>query len=392
MRSLIWILTGLFLCVACSKMDDYKKFTDGKEITYSGKNDSLKILPGNNRLKLSWWVTSDPSITKTVIYMNNRRDSIVVAVKRESGKQLFEHLIDPLQEGSYSFEVVNYNEFGNRSVSSFVSGRTYGGKYISTLLNRALLNSEIINDNAIRLSWGTADVQSYGTTIHYTQENGKETVLELASDQKIIELPNFKKGGKFAYQTRFMPDSLCIDTFRTVVTEIKPLFEKQMDKKLFNALVLPGDAPMVPGDSYQMSNAWDGEWSTNYDEPYGNWRSLSSNKRSATDPATATIDLGELAQLSRCRINHYWRYENRMMKRYEIYGRADLPADGSWDGWTKIATFKRTDQTPSAWIAGDNFSFEETSPAVRYIRIKCFENYQSETDMGFAEITFWKTL
>jgi hypothetical protein len=372
-------------------MDNYKEFTNGKEQNYAAKNDTLTVFPGDNRLKLVWWVTTDPNIVKTVIYINSRQDSIVLPINRTPGKQLFEHLIAPLSEGSYSFEVINYNSLGNKSVSSFASGRTYGEKYRATLLNRVLLSSEIQGDESVKLNWGTADIQSYGIDLEYTDNKDKVVKRRIASDKKDIFLTNYKKGSTFRYQTLFLPDTLCIDTFRTDWTEFKPLFEKPMDKSLFKAMVLPGDAPMVPGDSYRIENAWDGIWPTQWDD-YGNWRSLSSDLRSKTEPARATFDLGETVQLSRYRINHYWPYENRMMKRYEIYGRGDKPTDGSMTGWTKLYGFNRTDQTQAAWLAGDNGIFETTIPQIRYIRIVCYENYMSpaETDMGFAEITFWK--
>ncbi|RKO73402.1 hypothetical protein D7322_01680 [Sphingobacterium puteale] len=388
----VFIMIALLLvAVGCSKMDEYKKFTDGKELNYAAKNDTLKILPGNNRLKLTWWVITDPNVVRTVIYMNNRADSIVLPVKREPGKQKFEYLMDPLPEGNYSFEVVNFNNLGSRSVASFVSGRSYGNRYKETLLNRSLLNHEIQNDESVKINWGTADVQSYGVDIEYTDNKDKLVKVRLKSEAKDIRLTNYKKGSTFRYQTLFLPDTLCIDTFRTDWAEVKPLFDKPMDKALFKAVVLPGDAPMVPGDGYRIENAWDGVWPTEWGD-YGNWRSLSSDLRSKTEPARVTFDLGESVQLSRFRINHYWPYENRMMKRYEIYGRADKPTNGDMAGWTKLYNFERTDQSEAAWLAGDNGSFNTTLPGVRYIRIVCYENYMNpvETDMGFAEITFWK--
>lgn len=392
MKRIILICGLALLCFACSKKDEYKDLVGGKERNYAAIGDSISVLPGADRLKLTWMVVTDPNITKTVIYINSRKDSVVIPITREPGLQKFEHLFDPMPEGNYNFELVNYNSLGNRSVTQYITGRSYGEKYRATLLNRVLLDQEILTDESVQLEWGKSDVQSYGVDLEYTNSEDRLVKVRIATDLEKFNLSNYKKGSSYRYQTLFLPDTLCIDTFRTDWVERKPLFEKPMDKALFKAMSLPGDAPMVPGDNYRMENAWDGLWSTNFEDPYGpaGWRSLSSDLVSQTEPARATIDLGEEVQLSRYRINHYWKNENRMMKRYEIYGRADLPTDGTMDGWVKLYSFDRTDESAAAWVAGDNGIFDTTLPNVRYIRIVCYSNFQNTTDMGFAEITFWK--
>ncbi|WP_373459075.1 DUF4998 domain-containing protein [Pedobacter sp. W3I1] len=42
------LLSGTYL--ACTKADDYKKFTEKGEISYTGKLDSVKVMSGNNRV------------------------------------------------------------------------------------------------------------------------------------------------------------------------------------------------------------------------------------------------------------------------------------------------------------------------------------------------------
>ncbi len=389
MKRLTSIFALALLCLACSKIDEYKDLVGGKELNYAAKGDTIQVLPGADRLKLTWMIITDPNITKTVIYMNNRKDSVVIPIDRTPGLQKFEYLFDPLPEGNYNFEMINYNSLGSRSVPQYITGRSYGEKYRATLLNRVLLNQEIQANESVQLKWGKSDVQSCGVDLEYT--NAESKLLKIRIDPSIGEfnLPHYKKGSSYRYQTLFLPDSLCIDTFRTNWIERKPLFEKPMDKALFKAMSLPGDAPMVPGDNYRIENAWDGVWATQWDD-YGNWRSLSSDLRSKTEPARVTFDMGEAVQLSRYRINHYWQLENRMMKRYEIYGRADKPTDGDMAGWTKLYGFTRTDESQAAWLAGDNGNFDTNIPNMRYIRIVCYSNYMDETDMGFAEITFWR--
>ncbi|MCH5719275.1 DUF4998 domain-containing protein [Niabella hibiscisoli] len=48
---------------------------NGEEVIYTGIVTNLKANPGNERVQLTWNPSSDPSITKYVIYYNSRRDS-----------------------------------------------------------------------------------------------------------------------------------------------------------------------------------------------------------------------------------------------------------------------------------------------------------------------------
>ena len=52
------LLAGTYM--ACTKSDDYKKFTAKGEISYTGKLDSVKIMSGNNRVYIRGLFLSDP--------------------------------------------------------------------------------------------------------------------------------------------------------------------------------------------------------------------------------------------------------------------------------------------------------------------------------------------
>ncbi|RYY37908.1 MAG: hypothetical protein EOP46_00965, partial [Sphingobacteriaceae bacterium] len=53
-KILLSVLAAALLVVsACKKMDDYLKYTGGKEILYTGKVDSVRILSGKNRVVIT---------------------------------------------------------------------------------------------------------------------------------------------------------------------------------------------------------------------------------------------------------------------------------------------------------------------------------------------------
>ncbi|RKO73403.1 DUF5126 domain-containing protein [Sphingobacterium puteale] len=187
----------------------------------------------------------------------------------------------------------------------------------------------------------------------------------------------------------------------TLYATLTPLYEMKLDKSKFRDLTLDGDS-FIYTDQWHIAKryAWDDTWSSDFNNPYGNWLNVTTNEPNNGQPTHITIDLGVKAKLSRFRINHYYRFIDRGMKRYEIWGRSDQPKDGSWDGWTKMISYEQkkpsglsgesyTAADKEVWLAGDNGDFPAEIPAVRYIRVKCLENWVGTTNLNFAEITFW---
>ena len=62
------ILLGI---TSCTKMDEYLKYTDGKEILYTGIPDSIAMYSGYNRVVFRGVLASDPKIAKIKIYWNS---------------------------------------------------------------------------------------------------------------------------------------------------------------------------------------------------------------------------------------------------------------------------------------------------------------------------------
>lgn len=185
----------------------------------------------------------------------------------------------------------------------------------------------------------------------------------------------------------------------TLFKEITPLFEKMLDKSLFKDLTLPGDAPIFIANNILKRYLWDGVWSSNFNAPYGNYLNTTTNGPNDGTPLHITFDMGVVAKLSRFRVSNYYQYIDRGMKRYEIWGRTAAPVDGSWDGWVKLISYEQkkpsglvnsyTAADAEAWVAGDNAAFDSSLPPVRYIRLRCLENWLGHGNMSLAEITFY---
>lgn len=219
MSKSIYIIALLSLLAACSKMDAYKsKYTQGGAITYAGKMDSVKILSGKKRVKVTGLFTSDPNIVKYRVFWASRQDSVEVAVTRTSGVDTASLIIPSLAEGVQSFEIRTYDKLGNSSVPVYVSASVYGDLYQASLVNRGVADASYQSASASALlTW--ADVNSdagvQNMEITYTDTTGAAhdtTVASVLTGQKTT-LPAYKLGSTFNYRTAFLPNATAIDTF-----------------------------------------------------------------------------------------------------------------------------------------------------------------------------------
>lgn len=190
----------------------------------------------------------------------------------------------------------------------------------------------------------------------------------------------------------------------TVWKQVTPLFEQQLDKKLFRLVTLPSDAKFF--GSGPLTNLWN-------DKVVGGSSSINTWMRTANGsgvPHWVTFDLGVTARISRfVEIPRGAFDENNLLynagdpQLYEVWGIATLPTDGTFDGWTKLADCEvvKLSGLPGGVNSNDDilraqagfqFNVEATAPPVRYIRIKMLQTFGNADYFWMAEMTFFGEL
>lgn len=181
----------------------------------------------------------------------------------------------------------------------------------------------------------------------------------------------------------------------TLYTTLVPFAETLLNKKLFYPYILPNDV---------KCNAWGGNLAYAWDDGFVPAKFVHS-PGGDTFPVWFTFDMGVKAELSRFKFYHLFMEEHAFqrgnLKTWEVWGRADTPpADGSWDGWTKLMdceSYKPSglpvgQHTAEDWEylkKGEDFEFPAGTPAVRYIRFKVLETWGGIDFIHFTEFTFW---
>lgn len=246
------LLWGGFMLFSCTKMDDYKKYFDKEEIIYIGKPDSLQVFAGRERVKLQWLIISDPKVSSAMIYWSNKTKERKIDIKRGTGVDTVQTIIEGLNQGFHSFEVFTMDDEGNRSISVFASGMVYGENYEQSLPNRSVEGVKYQIGGNTFINWLLADSTSVGVRLSYKNLGGENKTLIVKNNETITELYEHDLGTEIKYQTMYKPDSLSIDTFYAPVVDVK----------VNEILLQNGGAPFLGTD---ISGRWGNlkDWDTN---------------------------------------------------------------------------------------------------------------------------------
>ena len=183
----------------------------------------------------------------------------------------------------------------------------------------------------------------------------------------------------------------------TMYSNIKPFYETEFSKANFSPFVLPGDAPQVTNGA-ALPYAWDGKFG---------WPNVSFTEQAAggPNPHMITFSIGTLGRVSRVWIRPFPEgtrfYYLTSLRRFEIYGSANPSLNGALDNsWTLLGSYTITkpsglpygeDDANDQTIAAAGFSWEVdvTAPKVKYIRIRCLENWAGGTAQSINELSVY---
>lgn len=223
-KNILGVFIILVMICSCADEDEYLKFTEGGEILYTGRMDSVAVFSGKNRVRLKGLLSSDPKVTSFRVYWANRSDSVVFPVDPNRPSDSINQTIDNLPENIYNFEIRTFDNQNNSSIPVFRTGRVYGDRYISSLRNRPIAESALRGDS-VEIDFVEADLTSgiFTTELEYTDEDGVKKEIVIPTDSSGLVLRNFQSGEFFRYRSGFRPDTTSIDNFYTPYNTIVPI-------------------------------------------------------------------------------------------------------------------------------------------------------------------------
>ncbi|WP_162915408.1 DUF5000 domain-containing lipoprotein [Paraflavitalea soli] len=181
----------------------------------------------------------------------------------------------------------------------------------------------------------------------------------------------------------------------TLFQTITPFYETAIAKSDYREYTLPGDA-VSAWASNRVANLWDGNWE--------HWPGCNITKDEGM-PSVITFEIGRLTQLSRIVIWDYAEYLNSGRgyyyggnpRKFEIWASPNPPLDGSWSNWTLMAACEEvkpsglpygqlTNEDRTAGMAGFNWDLRADVSKMRYIRIKCNQNWSGGFYQSLSEV------
>lgn len=213
-----FIFSLSLLCfIACDNINSlHEQYLERGEGIYTGVVDSLKAFPGNNRVKLTWEINADPRITQTVIYWKDRADSLVIDVNRLKPGVMPMEAVFNIPEGSYIFEVITKDDFGNKSLYVQKTVEVYGEKFIAQLKSRLITSFGAVSNNTVTINWRTVeDLKMLYTTVQYKDYtdplNPVVKTVKVENKELKTQLSGIKAGEKITVISSFLPVAEALD-------------------------------------------------------------------------------------------------------------------------------------------------------------------------------------
>ncbi|TKG88744.1 hypothetical protein EYV94_26650 [Puteibacter caeruleilacunae] len=201
----------IVMITSCSEMDDnYEQFIDSEPTVYLHKVDSARVRSGRNRVQFEILPNIDKRVEGYRIFYNFGEDSIDTSIPGADEESLAV-IIDELDEGIQTFEVVSIGEKELRSLPAEFISSIYGEIYESRLSNRFIKSKEF-NENELEIGWGDTHGE-YAIEIMYTDLNGEKITYKQETPFEESILENVNKDKPVSYRTVYKPNELAVDLF-----------------------------------------------------------------------------------------------------------------------------------------------------------------------------------
>jgi hypothetical protein len=177
----------------------------------------------------------------------------------------------------------------------------------------------------------------------------------------------------------------------TLIKTLIPLYEELVPKNKWKALHLTGDFWKSPSTSTSLEKAWNDDLTDVFE-----------TIDQVTLPQWFTIDLNQTVIFNRMKLFQRvsYPYSSVWVKAFEIWGTNNYDSDGGWNNWELLGKFDSRTPSGSVWPnytaddmeyqkAGEDFTFPQPIPAVRYIRVKVLDTYGGTGQIKIGELTFW---
>ena len=205
MKKIILVLIFAAILLSCGKQDTvYKPFIKEGGYIYPAKPIELTATSGFQRILLEWKAPMDPSIRTTKLFWDNYTDSLTFT-NADYNDGVIQVWIDGLDDRSYTFDVVNYDEKGHKSLATEITTTPFGESWLLSHSERSVKSAVMDGEDAAVTMTRSTD-EMVATKFRYKTTDG--TIVEseyLRPGDVEIRLPKAQKGKLFEFKSAFLP-------------------------------------------------------------------------------------------------------------------------------------------------------------------------------------------
>ncbi len=349
-----------FLLQSCSEMNEpVDRFLDEGEIIYAAKVDSVAPRTGKNRIQLEISILSQ-RIEFVRILWNDLQDSVDIEIGNKTG--VFSTVLNEMEEKNYLFQLVSYDEFGNKSLPVEATGKVYGAVYESKLVSRS---GKIVSSvNGLVVNFSSAPDGNVATEVNYMNSSGEATTVSVPATENSYVITDSNLDSEFAFSSTYSAEH-GIDLFYSSSYSLSGPFKFDV-----NDLSIVDYSTTHGGGENNVSNIISGDEGVR-------WHSQAGG---SSYPHYATIDMGGERTISKLGI---WRSifdgggDNRAPDEIQLFISMDN------ENWTDIGL----GVTPfNRLINGEQFFELPTRVQARYLKFVAVSGPENNMVLGGINI------
>ena len=198
MRKVYYLLTILAVALAaasCAKQDTvYKEWVKEGGYIYPAKPLNVQAQQGYKRIVVQWTRPMDPSIRTAKLFWDNYTFEKEFNYNDYPGG-VIQTVIEGLEDRSYTFDIVNYDAEGNRSLQAEITTSPFAESWLVSHAERSVLFAEMEGSAArIQMGKATGERGADGDSMFSEVRQDEHFVYLVLADGEEIQLT---KGGLY---------------------------------------------------------------------------------------------------------------------------------------------------------------------------------------------------
>ena len=279
----IFLTVGVAVALSsCGGQDEiYKEWVKKGGYDYPAKAINLSSVIGYKSVIINWEKPMDPAVTTATLFWDNYASSQSIDyADYPDGKVSMG--VGNLEDRSYTFDIVNYDAVGNKSLAAEITVSPYGDSWMVSRSERTVTSARMDGRDA-KIVMSKATDEMVATRFRYKnlQDEWVECETILKPGENEVTFPNALRGKRFEYSSSFCP-AAGKDTVWSHWTKSVDGISYALDGKRWNVAVTK--------NQYFGINVADNIFDGNKDLSAFSWHSSKSDATKNIFPKILSVD------------------------------------------------------------------------------------------------------